>query len=70
MEYFCRKARYGTYGNIADSTSTVAYMCVVSRETVRTDLILATLNYFEFKTADTKIAYQIALAPERIQTVL
>ena len=56
MEELRRKARLIAGGHVMDPPATIMNMLVVSRETVRFDLTLATLNNWPVKVADIKKA--------------
>ena len=69
-EDFWRKDRLVMGGHVMDPPSTLPYAIVVSRETVKIDLILAALNALPVKVADIHNAYITAHATENIWTVL
>ena len=66
MEYFCCKAILVAVGHMPDPPSTIAYVGVVSRETVRIALILAALNGFPMKLVEIQNAYIMAPVKENI----
>ena len=57
MEYFRRKARLVARGYVTDPPSTITYMSLVSRETVRISLTWATLNDLPVKVAYIQNSY-------------
>ncbi|KAL7545200.1 hypothetical protein ACHAWF_014099 [Thalassiosira exigua] len=70
MEDFRRKARFVAGGHKTEVPKTITYASVVSRETVRLALLLASLNDLEVKAADIMNAYITAPVTEKIWTVL
>ena len=70
IEYFRRKARYVTQGNMTEAPRTLTYASVVSRESVRIVLTHAALNDLEVKSADIKNYHQTAPVTEKIWTIL
>jgi hypothetical protein len=69
-EGFRRKCRLVARGFQVDSTGYQTYASVVSRETVRIALTIASLNGLEVKSADIQNAYLTAPCQEKIWTVL
>ena len=57
MEYFRRKARLVEGGHVTEPPVTIIYASVVSRETVRIVLVLATLNDLSVKIVDLQNVY-------------
>ncbi|KAL7520463.1 hypothetical protein ACHAWF_000276 [Thalassiosira exigua] len=70
MEDFRRKARFVAGGHKTKVPKTTTYVSVLSRETVRLALLLASLNDLEVKAADIMNAYITAPVTEKIWTVL
>ena len=70
MEDFRRKARLVAGGHVTDPPSTITYVSVVSRETVRISLTLTDLNYLPVKVADNQNADTTSPATEKIWKVL
>ncbi|KAL7540108.1 LOW QUALITY PROTEIN: hypothetical protein ACHAWF_008209 [Thalassiosira exigua] len=70
MEDFRRKARFVAGGHKTEVPKTITYASVVSRETVRLALLLASLNDLEVKAADIMNAYITAPVTEKIWCVL
>jgi hypothetical protein len=70
MEDFCRKARFVAGLHTTDTPHAMTYASVVSRESVRIALTLATLNDVDVKMADIENAYLTALITEKVWTVL
>jgi hypothetical protein len=70
MEDFRRKKRFVAGGHTTDTPHAMTYESVVSRESVRIALTLATLNYLDVKMADIENAYLMALITEKVWTVL
>jgi hypothetical protein len=70
MEYFCHKARFVAGGHTTDTPHTMTYASVVSRLSVRVELILAALNDLDVKMADIENAYLAAPITEKVWTVL
>ena len=52
MEDFRHKARLVAGGHMTKATATIMYASVISRETVRIALMIATLNNLEVKPDD------------------
>ena len=68
---FRRKARLvGAGCMVNDIPAVVTYASVVSRETVRTALTIAALNYLEVKASDVMNAFLTAPCAEKIWTTL
>ena len=67
---FRRKKRYVAQGNMTETSATLTYASVVSRESVMIALTLAALNDLEVKTAEIKNAYLTAPVTENIRTIL
>ena len=70
MEDFKRKARNVAQDNMTEAPATLTYASVVSMESVRITLTLASLNYLEVKTTDIMNEYLTAPVTERVWTVL
>ena len=70
MEDFRRKARLVAGGHMTDVPATVTYASVVSRETVRIALTIASLNALSVMAADILNAYITAPNKEKIWTLL
>jgi hypothetical protein len=70
MEDFCRKARFFAGGHTTDTPHAMTYASVVSRESVRIALTLATLNDLDVKMANIENAYLTAPITENVWTVL
>ena len=66
MEDFRRKARLVAGGHTTKTPDCATYASVVSRETVRLALMLASLNCLEVKTGDVLNAYITAPVTEKI----
>jgi hypothetical protein len=70
MENFQRKARFVAGGHMTKAPDVITYASVVSRETVRLALLLASLNDLEVKVGDIENAYLTAPVTEKIWTTL
>ena len=70
MEDFRRKARYVAQGNMTEASTTLIYLSVVSRESVRIAQTMAALNDLEVKTAETMNVYLTTPVIEKIWTML
>jgi hypothetical protein len=70
MEDFRRNARFGVGGHTTDIPHAMAYVSIVSRESVRIALTLAALNDLDVKMADIENAYLKAPLTEKVWTVL
>ena len=57
IESFCRKVRLVAGGNASEAPKCMTYSSVVSRESVRIALTLASLNELEVKAGDVENAY-------------
>jgi Reverse transcriptase (RNA-dependent DNA polymerase) len=66
---FTRKARFVAGGHVTNPPSTQTYASVVSRESVRIALLIASLNDMEVMTADVQGAYLNAPCHERVYTI-
>jgi Reverse transcriptase (RNA-dependent DNA polymerase) len=66
---FTRKARLVAGGHMTDPPSSMTYASVVSRESVRIALMLATLNNLEILSADIGNAYLNARTKEKIYII-
>jgi hypothetical protein len=70
MEDFRQKARLVTGGHRTKAPATITYASVVSRETVRLALTIASLNDLKVKVGDVLNAYITAPVKEKVWTVL
>ena len=70
IEDFRRKARLLAGGQVTEPPSTMTYVIVVSRDTLRIALTLDALNYLPAKVVDIQNAYIIAPVTDKIWTVL
>jgi hypothetical protein len=70
MESFRRKARLVAGGNSTETPKCMTYSSVVSRESVRIALTLASLNALEVKAGDIENAYITAPITEKVWTTL
>jgi hypothetical protein len=70
MEGFCRKARFVAGGHTTATPHEITYASVVSRESVRVALTLASLNDLDVKMADIENAYLTAPLTEKVWNVL
>ena len=70
MEDFRRKARLVAGGHMMETLKTLTYASVVSQETVRIALMVATLNDVEVKTSYVQNVYLTAPCAEVIHTTL
>jgi Reverse transcriptase (RNA-dependent DNA polymerase) len=68
-ENFRRKARFVAGGHMTDPPATLTYSSVVSRDSVRIALMLASLNQMSILTADIQNAYLHADCREKIYTI-
>jgi Reverse transcriptase (RNA-dependent DNA polymerase) len=66
---FTRKARFVAGGHVTNPPSTHTYASVVSRESVRIALLIASLNDMEVMSADVQGAYLDAPCHEKVYTV-
>ena len=66
MKDFRKKARLVTGGNMTKAPATITYASVVSRETVRIALMIATLNDHEIKSGNILNAYVQAPVSEEV----
>jgi Reverse transcriptase (RNA-dependent DNA polymerase) len=66
---FTRKARFVAGGHVTHPPSTQAYASVVSRESVRIVLLLASLNDMDVMSADIQGAYLNAPCQEKVYTI-
>ena len=65
-----RKARTCARGDQTDTPSSVTYASAVTRENVRIDFVIATLNDLNILTADVAKAYLNAPCAEKVYTML
>jgi hypothetical protein len=70
MEDFQQKARLVAGGHRTEAPATITYASVVSRETVRLALTIASLNDLEVKVGDVLNAYITAPVKEKVWTIL
>ena len=70
VEYFRRKSRLVAGVHMTDSPSTITYVIIVLRETVRIALTLSALNELPVKVADIHNAYTRLPVTEKIWTFL
>ena len=70
IEDFRRKARLVAGGHMTDTPKCMTYSSVVSRDTVRLALTLASLNDLEVKAGDVMNAYVQAPVTEKVWTTL
>ena len=70
MEDFWRNARYVAGVHMTNAPPTITYTRVVSRETVRLEFTIASLNGFQVKASDIMNAYVTAPVTENIWTLL
>ena len=70
IEDFRRKARLVAGGHMTETPKCQTYSSVVSHETVRIALTIATLNVLEVKAGDIMNAYLTAPITEKVWTVL
>jgi hypothetical protein len=70
MEDFWQKARLVAGGSQTETPVTITYASVVSRETVRLALTIASLNDLEVKVGDVLNAYNTAPVKEKVWTIL
>jgi hypothetical protein len=66
---FTRKARFVAGGHVTNPPSTQTYASVVSRDSVRIALLLASLNNMEVMSADIQGAYLNAPCQEKVYTI-
>jgi Reverse transcriptase (RNA-dependent DNA polymerase) len=66
---FTRKARFVAGGHVTNPPSTQTYASVVSRESVRIALLIASLNDMDVMSADVQGAYLNAPCHEKVYTV-
>jgi hypothetical protein len=66
MEDFRRKARFVAGGHTTDTPRTMTYASAVSRESVRVELTLATLNDLDVNMADIENDYLTAPITEKV----
>jgi hypothetical protein len=67
---FRRKARLVANGNETDAPAALTYSLVVSRDSVRIALLIASLNDFELLAFDIQNAYLTADCRERVYTIV
>ena len=70
IEDFRRKARLVAGGHMTKAPASLTYSSVVSRESVRIALTLASLNALQVMSSDIENAYLTAPAAEKIWTIL
>ena len=70
MEDFHRKAFLVAGGEMIETPAAITYASVVSRESVRLELMLAALNALEVKCGDAMNAYNTAPINEKVWTIL
>jgi hypothetical protein len=70
MEDFRQKARLVAGGHRTEAPATITYASVVSRETMRLALTIASLNDLKVKVGDFLNAYITALVKEKVLTIL
>jgi hypothetical protein len=70
MEDFRQKARLVAGGHWTKAPATITYASVVSRETVRLALTIASLNNIKVKVGDVLNAYITAPVKEKVWTIL
>ena len=68
-ETFCRKAPFVVGGHTMETPSTLIYLSVVSRDSVRIILLVAALNGLNIMTCDIQNAYLMADCHEKIWTI-
>jgi hypothetical protein len=66
---FTRKARFVVGGHMTAPPTSMTYSTVVTRESVRIEFLLATLNGLEVQAADISNAYLNAPCQEKIWIV-
>ena len=66
---FTRKVRICARGDMTDPPSSMTYASVVSRDSIRIGLLIASLNDLELMSADVAGAYLNADCPERVHIV-
>jgi Reverse transcriptase (RNA-dependent DNA polymerase) len=69
MEDFKRKARYVAGGHMTEALPVLTSASVVSRDTVRIALTIATLHDLQVKTSDIQNAYLTAPVSEKIWVI-
>jgi hypothetical protein len=70
MEDFRQKARLVAGGHLTEAPATITYASVVSRETMRLTMTIASLNDLKVKVGDVLNAYITAPVKEKVWTVL
>jgi hypothetical protein len=65
---FTRKARFVAGGHVTDPPSSITYASVVSRDSVRIALLIASLNSLDILGADAQNAYLNAPVREKVYT--
>ena len=70
MEDFKHKTRLVAGGHMTEALATIMYVSLVSRETVRIALLIATLNDLEIKLGNILNAYVQAPVTEKVWTTL
>ena len=70
MKDFRHEARLVAGGHMSKAPATIMHASIVSRETVRITLIIATLNDLEVKLGDILNAYAQAPVTEKMWTTL
>lgn len=68
-ENFCRKARLVADGHKTEPPAAITYSTVVSRDSVRICLLIATLNDLDIQSADIENAYLTAPCHEKCWTM-
>eukprot|EP00957_Ditylum_brightwellii_P051691 3919425-Ditylum_brightwellii.AAC.1 len=66
MMNFTRKSRFVAGGHMTETHSSLTYLSVVSRETVKIALTIADLNDLDIMAADIGNAYINALCKEKV----
>ena len=66
MEDFRQKARLVAGGHMTEAPATIRYISVVSRETIRMALMIATLNNLEVKLGNILNAYVQAPVTDKV----
>ena len=70
MEDFRRKSRFVAGGHMTDTPAAIMYASVVSHESARLSLMLASLNALELKYGDIMNDYITAPITEKVWTIL
>ena len=68
-EIFRRKARYVTGGHTTETPASLTYSPVVSRDSLRIKILIATLNGLDINACDIQNAYLIGDCREKIYTI-